>query len=116
MFTDYNYHNIGLPVDSLLNDFGRMRVTKKSEDSLKFRTPTLRNVELSNNYMHDGRFNTLTQVLNHYISGIQNGPTLDPLLVNKIPLTITERNELASFLRTLSDSSLLTNPRYAKPI
>jgi cytochrome c peroxidase len=44
MFTDYSYRNIGLPVDSLLNDYGRMRVTGKSEDSLKFKVPSLRNV------------------------------------------------------------------------
>jgi cytochrome c peroxidase len=104
-----------LPVDPFLNDYGRMRVTHKTEDSLKFKTPSLRNVEMTSNYAHDGRFNTMYQVLNHYISGIQNSPTLDPLLVNKIPMTITERNDIVSFLRTLSDSSMLTNARYSKP-
>jgi cytochrome c peroxidase len=115
MFTDYSYHNTGLPIDSFLFDFGRMRITHKSEDSLKFKTPSLRNVEMTSNYVHDGRFNTMYQVLNHYISGIQNSPTLDPLLVNKIPMTISERNDIVSFLRTLSDSSMLTNSRYSKP-
>jgi len=115
MFTNYAYHNIGLPVDPFLNDYGRMRITGKMEDSLKFKTPSLRNVVMTSNYMHDGRFNTLFQVLNHYISGIQNSATLDPLLVNKIPLTTTERNDIVAFLKTLSDSSLLTNPRFAKP-
>jgi cytochrome c peroxidase len=115
MFTDYSYRNIGLPVDPELNDYGRMRITGKSEDSLKFKIPSLRNVNLTANYMHDGRFNTLLQVLNHYTTGIQNSPTLDPLLVNKIPLTTTEKTDLISFLKTLSDSSLLHNPRFAKP-
>ncbi len=115
MFTDYSYRNIGLPVDPELNDYGRMRVTGQSSDSLKFRVPSLRNVNLTSNYMHDGRFNTLLQVLNHYTTGIQNSPTLDPLLVNKIPLTTTEKSDLISFLKTLSDSTILHNPRFSKP-
>jgi len=115
MFTDYSYRNIGLLVDRELNDYGRMRITGKSEDSLKFRVPSLRNVNLTANYMHDGRFNTLLQVLNHYTSGIQNSTTLDPLLVNKIPLTSGEKSDLISFLKTLSDSTILYNSRFAKP-
>jgi len=115
MFTDYSYRNIGLLIDSELKDYGRMRVTGNSEDSLKFRVPSLRNVNLTANYMHDGRFNTLLQVLNHYSSGIQNSTTLDPLLVNKIPLTSTEKSDLISFLKTLSDSTILYNSRFAKP-
>ncbi len=115
MFTDYSYRNIGLLVDPELNDYGRMRITGKSEDSLKFRVPSLRNVNLTANYMHDGRFNTLLQVLNHYTSGIQNSTTLDPLLVNKIPLTSSEKSDLISFLKTLSDSTILYNSRFAKP-
>ncbi len=114
-FTDYSYRNIGLLVDPELNDYGRMRITGKSEDSLKFRVPSLRNVNLTANYMHDGRFNTLLQVLNHYTSGIQNSTTLDPLLVNKIPLTSGEKSDLISFLKTLSDSTILYNSRFAKP-
>jgi cytochrome c peroxidase len=115
MFTDYSYRNIGLPVDPELNDYGRMRITGKREDSLKFKVPSLRNVYLTANYMHDGRFNTLLQVLNHYSTGIQNSPTLDPLLMNKIPLTADEKTNLYDFLKTLSDSAMLTNPRFSKP-
>jgi cytochrome c peroxidase len=114
MFTDYTYRNIGLPVDSLLNDYGRMRVTGKSEDSLKFKVPSLRNVYLTANYMHDGRFNTLLQVLNHYSTGIKINQTLDPP-VNKIPLADNEKTDLYNFLKTLSDSAMLTDPRFAKP-
>jgi len=115
MFTDYSYRNIGLPIDTELSDYGRIRVTGKGEDSLKFKVPSLRNVYMTANYMHDGRFNTLMQVLNHYSSGIQSSPTLDPLLVNKIPLTIDEKTDLYNFLKTLSDSAMLTDPRFAKP-
>lgn len=112
LFTDNTFHNIGLPVDDHLEDFGRMRITNNSADSLLFKTPTLRNVYISSNYMHDGRFNTLAQCINHYRSGVQQGPTLDPLLINGIELTNSEVTDLALFLRALTDSSIITNPRY----
>ncbi len=115
MFTDYSFRNTGLPVDPFLNDYGRMRVTGKKEDSLKFKVPTLRNVYISENYMHDGRFNTLAQCLNHYRTNVQQSPTLDPLLVNGIQLTNAEASDLAVFLRTLTDSSFITDPRFARP-
>lgn len=115
MFTDYKFHNIGLAVDNFLNDFGQMRITGKKEDSLKFKTPTLRNVYISSNYMHDGRFNTLLQCVNHYRSGIQQSSTLDPLLISGITLTNTEATNLTVFLRTLTDSSFLKDPRFQQP-
>jgi cytochrome c peroxidase len=115
LFTDYSYHNIGLPVDTALNDYGKMRVTGKKEDSLKFKVPTLRNVYISSNYMHDGRFNTLAQVINHYRTGVQQSATLDPLLVNGISLTNAQAADLTVFLRTLTDSTFLTDGRFTKP-
>lgn len=115
LFTDYSIRNIGLPVDVNLNDYGRMRVTGKKEDSLKFKVPTLRNVYISSNYMHDGRFNTLAQCISHYRSGVQQSPTLDPLLANGIVLTNTEAANIALFLRTLTDSFFITDTRYGKP-
>ena len=116
LFTDYSYRNIGLPVDNLLNDFGRMMITGKKEDSLKFKVPTLRNVYISSNYMHDGRFLTLAQCLNHYMTGVQQSPTLDPLLTNGINLTNSQALDLSFFLRTLTDSAFLVDPRFIKPI
>lgn len=115
MFTDYSLRNIGLPVDNFLNDYGKIRLTKKPEDSLKFKVPTLRNVYISSNYMHDGRFNTLSQCINHYRSGIQQSATLDPLLTNGIQLTDGEVTNLVLFLRTLTDSSFIKDTRYSKP-
>src|ERR1043165_6622493 len=115
LFTDYSFRNIGLPVDPLLNDYGRMRVTGKSEDSLKFKVPTLRNVYISSNYMHDGRFNTLGQCLNHLAMGVQQSATLDPSLTGGIPLSNAESTNLVVFLRTLTDSTFITDPRFAKP-
>jgi cytochrome c peroxidase len=115
LFTDYTLRNIGLQVDPFLNDYGRMRITGKSEDSLKFKVPTLRNTSISSNYMHDGRFNTLQQCLNHYSTGVQQSPTLDPLLTGGIPLTNTESTELYAFLKTLTDSAFIKDPYYQLP-
>ncbi|NOT49940.1 MAG: cytochrome-c peroxidase [Chitinophagaceae bacterium] len=115
MFTDHKLHNTGLAVDPFLNDFGRMRITNKKEDSLKFRTPTLRNTYISSNYMHDGRFNTIGQCINHYRTGVQASSTLDPLLTNGITLTDTEANNLFVFLRALTDSAFLRDTRFSKP-
>jgi cytochrome c peroxidase len=112
LFTDYSFRNIGLPVDTFLNDYGKMRVTKDPADSLKFKVPTLRNVYISANYMHDGRFNTLAQCINHYRTGVQQSPTLDPLLANGINLTNAQATDLSVFLRTLTDSSFLADPRF----
>jgi len=114
MFTDYSIRNIGLPVDNFLLDYGRMRVTDKKEDSLKFKVPTLRNTYISSNYMHDGRFNTLGQCINHYRTGVQQSATLDPLLTNGITLTSTQANDLFVFLRALTDSAFLKDPRFQK--
>jgi cytochrome c peroxidase len=115
LFTDYSLRNIGLPVESFLNDYGKLMLTKNPSDSLKFKVPTLRNVYISSNYMHDGRFNTLAQCINHYRTGVQQSTTLDPQLTNGIQLTDAEATNIALFLRTLTDSSFLQDSRYSKP-
>ena len=115
LFTDHSLRNIGLPIDNLLQDYGRFMVTGNPEDSMKFKVPTLRNVYVSSNYMHDGRFNTLAQCINHYRTGVQQSSTLDPLLRNGINLTDDESADLFVFLRALTDSSLLKDPRFASP-
>ena len=115
MFTDYSIRNIGLPVDNFLKDYGRMRITGKKEDSLKFKVPTLRNTYISSNYMHDGRFNTLLQCINHYRTGVQQSATLDPLLRNGISLTNAQANDITVFLRALTDSAFLIDPRFKQP-
>ncbi len=112
LFTDLSYRNTGMPVDSTLMDYGRMRITGRKEDSLKFKVPSLRNVYLTYPYGHDGRFNTLTDVLNHYSSETVQGPTLDPLLKNGIPLTDNDKFYLITFLGTLTDSGFVNDPRY----
>jgi len=103
---------VGLEVDLNLHDYGRMRITGNSADSIKFRVPSLRNVEFTSYYMHDGRINFPRNVLRFYESGVNQSATLDPLLVNGISLTQTEEDDLIDFLRTLSDSSFLNNPKF----
>ena len=112
MFTDYSFRNIGLPVEPVLQDFGRMRITGKSEDSLKFKVPTLRNVMFTYPYGHDGRIFDALTMLNHYSSKVVNGPTTDSLVRNKIPLSNFEKGQLLAFLYTLSDTAFVKNAAY----
>ena len=115
MFTDYYYRNIGMTADSYLKDYGRMSVTGKKEDSLKFRVPSLRNIAYSAPYGHDGRFFSLMNVFEHYRSKMIVGATTDPLLQHKLPLTNYEIGQLTAFLYTLSDTTFLRNKRFAEP-
>lgn len=109
LFTDYSYRNNGL--DQTFTDLGRGLITGNASDNGKFKVPSLRNVELTYPYMHDGRFFTLSQVLDHYASGIQQSSTLDPMLQSGIALTNTEKQQLIAFLKTLTDYELLGNQR-----
>jgi cytochrome c peroxidase len=85
-------------------------------DSLKFKTPTLRNVQITYPYMHDGHIYSLSQAIDHYAQGIDTGMiNLDPALRKKIVLTKKEKMELVYFLYTLTDSSFINNPRFAAP-
>ena len=115
LFTDFSYRNIGLSVDPSLKDYGRMRITGLKNDSLKFRVPTLRNASISSNYMHDGRFMTLQQCINHYRVGVISSATIDPLIKNGISLSDQESTNLIAFLKTLTDSSFVRNPLLSKP-
>ena len=116
--TDHSFRNNGIVVNPALNDVGRYRVTQLASDYYKFKVPSLRNVEKTAPYMHDGRFGTLEAVLNHYSSGVKDSPTLDPIL-NKngnlgIPLTAKEKLQLVSFLKTLTDNQYLTDKRFSE--
>ena len=115
LFTNGNFENNGLPMDSLLMDIGRMKVTKQSDDSLKFKVPSLRNIEYSYPYMHDGRFKKLSDVLNHYTKGIHQSKTLAPQLKNNIVLTSNEKVDIINFLLTLSDKEFVFNPQFQYP-
>lgn len=111
LFTDHSFRNNGLPVNSY-QDSGRYKITLDPNDIYKFKMPSLRNLGSSAPYMHDGRFSTLAQVLNHYQTGVASTLNVDPLLSGGISLTAQEKNDLLSFLSTLNDNTFLTDPRF----
>ncbi|MBB5645730.1 cytochrome-c peroxidase [Pedobacter cryoconitis] len=124
LFTDDGYHNNG--IDAAFTDEhegifqGRFRVTFDPGDMGKFKTPSLRNVMLTAPYMHDGRFKTIDEVLDHYQSGIKISPTTDMLLNQNhgqagIPLSQTEREAIIAFLGTLTDYEFTTNKKINNP-
>ncbi|GIV26515.1 MAG: cytochrome-c peroxidase [Bacteroidia bacterium] len=115
LFTDFTYRNNGLSVNPALQDSGRMRITGDPNDRNKFKVPSLRNVAVTSPYMHDGRFETLQQVLEHYRSGIVQSSTLDPLLQNGISLTDSEKQDLINFLYTLTDYAFLYDKKFDDP-
>ena len=117
--TDQTYRNNGLSIDPEFNDIGRFRVTGQPSDSLKFKVPSLRNIEATFPYMHDGRIPDLEAVLDHYSDGIVDSPTLDPLLRNAdgslgIPLTEAEKAQIIAFLKTLTDDNFIFDDRFAE--
>jgi len=115
LFTNGGFANNGLSVDTGLLDVGRMKITRKRVDSLCFKVPTLRNIQFSYPYMHDGRFKKLLEVVNHYTGGIQTNSTLDARLQTPMVLTHEEKIDLVSFLLTLTDREFLFDPRFGFP-
>src|SRR5690606_38690871 len=95
LFTDGLYHNTGL--DAVIADSGRFGVTGLLEDAGKFKTPTLRNINVTRPYMHDGRFNELRDVVEHYNAGGQAHPGQDAR-VRPLGLTHAEMKDLVAFL------------------
>ncbi|MEY3984102.1 MAG: hypothetical protein RL160_1661 [Bacteroidota bacterium] len=116
LFSNYRLASNGLPPDSLLQDSGRMGVTRRAEDRYRFKTPSLRNLSYTFPYMHDGRFQTLSAVLNHYSSGISEAAKPDHPLRVPLHLSGAEKVELISFLRTLNDSAFVFNKAHAFPM
>lgn len=118
LFTDTKFRNNGLDDGFNSTNSGRFNVTGKASDIGLYKTPTLRNIELTAPYMHDGRYNTLEEVVEFYNSGIKYSPTLDPIMFNPsfqdgLQLTTSEKNDLIEFLKALTDSTLITNPMFA---
>lgn len=114
LWTDNDFHNNGL--DSQFTDLGLGAVTGDPSDNGKFKSPSLRNLAYSPPYMHDGRFSTLDEVINHYSEGLQNSPTIDPLMKKVdeggVQLTDQEKADLKLFLLTLTDPSFIANPDF----
>ena len=116
-FTDEDYHNAGL--DSISADPGLAGISGNPADHGAFKTPTLRNIEYSGPYMHDGRFTTLEEVIEHYVDGWHRSPTLDPIYLARDTITVLmtepEQADLLAFLLTLSDPGFAINPEFANP-
>ena len=115
LFTNGDFENNGLPMDAVLKDIGRMKITANLSDSLKFKVPSLRNIEYSYPYMHDGRFKKLSEVLNHYTNDIHSSKTLAQQLQKPIVLTANDKVDLIAFLLTLSDKEFVFNPKFQYP-
>jgi cytochrome c peroxidase len=113
------YMNNGLNTDADFVDLGRYDATNLNSDKAKFKVPSLRNIELTPPYMHDGRFNTLEEVVAHYNSGIETSSTADPTVLNTqatgLMLTAQDKADLVNFLKTLTDYNLINNPAYSDP-
>ena len=105
LFTDHQFHDNGLDLEP--SDPGRAGVTRRNSDRGKFVTPTLRNIARTAPYMHDGRFQTLEEVVRHYSEGVQASPNLDPNLAKHtaggLHLSPDDQSALVAFLKTLSE-------------
>ena len=134
-FSLEQFHNNGL--DSIPSDPGRETLTGLPADRGRFKVPTLRNIALTAPYMHDGRFKTLEEVLDHYSEHIHNSASLSPVLQNAsnsmegkdnaadgarytattggLKLTGQEKKDIISFLHMLTDSSFITDARFSNP-
>jgi cytochrome c peroxidase len=114
LWTDNDFHNNGL--DATFTDNGLGDVTGDPNDNGKFKTPSLRNLAFTAPYMHDGRFNTLDEVINHYSEGLVDSPTIDPLMKKVdeggVHLTPQDKSDLKAFLLSLSDPSFINNPDF----
>jgi cytochrome c peroxidase len=124
------FTNNGLDTVETLNDFldfGRGDITGDENDNGKFKIPTLRNLAYTAPYMHDGRFNTLDEVINMYDKGVAPSPNVDPLFLADaekrleelghwgLNLTPQEKSDLKAFLLSLSDEEFITNPEFQEP-
>ncbi|MEJ7559467.1 MAG: cytochrome c peroxidase [Pedobacter sp.] len=112
LFTDGSFRNNGLAASNV-NDMGLYTATLQEGDKYKFKVPSLRNLQYTAPYMHDGRFLSLTAVFNHYREEVKNTPNLDQQLVKDgkpgIPLTNQEVLRLTAFLNTLNDTDFVNN-------
>ena len=115
LFLDNSFHNNGL--DTSFPDQGRFGITRDPKDMGKFKTPTLRNIMLTGPYMHDGRFELIEEVIDHYSEGIESSNTLSPLLYDNIggmALSQSEKQDLITFLETLTDYEFISNPELSE--
>ncbi|WP_299556764.1 cytochrome c peroxidase [Seonamhaeicola sp.] len=114
LWTDNLFHNNGL--DAIITDLGLGEVSGDPADNGKFKSPSLRNLAFTAPYMHDGRFATLDDVIDHYSEGLQDSPTIDPLMKKVaqggVQLSPQDKADLKAFLLALSDYEFINNPAF----
>lgn len=120
LFTDNSFHNIGLESSFEGQNLGRFTVTDDATDKGLFKTPTLRNIALTAPYMHDNRFQTLEEVIEHYDHGVQKSASLDPIMtkpnqINGLQLTVQDKADLLAFLQSLTDTTYTNNTSLSAP-
>jgi cytochrome c peroxidase len=122
LMTSNVYSNNGLELSPQGTNQGRYLVTGNPTDIGKYSVPTLRNIALTAPYMHDGRFQTLEEVVEFYNSGVHwNSPNIDPIMTKPakiygLNLTDSQKANLVLFLKALTDSTYMNNPNYANPL
>jgi cytochrome c peroxidase len=118
-FSNNQYMNNGLDEEGDMTDIGRMAVTENPGHMGQFKVTSLRNIALTAPYMHDGRFNNLEEVIDHYNEGLHSSSTLDPALAatmsTGLMLTAEDKADLISFLHTLTDEQLAEETEYSSP-
>lgn len=115
LFQKNTFANNGLLPDTALNDVGRFAITRLPKDSMLFKIPTLRNIEHTYPYMHDGRYRKLSEVLQHYAELPHNRPGISLELQQGVALSANDQKDVIAFLLTLTDREFLFNPRFGFP-
>jgi len=118
-FENDKYMNNGIEDNGSITDIGREKVTNNALDKAKFKVPSLRNIELTHPYMHDGRFKTLEEVVSHY-NLVSNSATLDGSFQQQLPngglqLSGSDKTALVAFLKTLTDYTLINETKFSSP-
>ena len=118
LFTNNEFMNNGLETDP--KDPGRAKISEDPADRGKHKTPTLRNIAQSGPYMHDGRFETLRQVVEHYNTGVEEdapnlAPELGPAALDSMGFTEDNLDDLVAFLGALSEDAFLNDPKLGDP-
>ncbi len=115
LFSTYGFASNGLPVDSDLRDFGKFSITHNAKDSFLFKIPSLRNVEYTYPYMHDGRYASLYQVVSYYSDGLRASTYVSAPLKNAMNFSASEKIDLVAFLLTLSDRKFIFDKQFGPP-
>ncbi len=115
LFTHLKLENNGIdPQNGAVFDKGKGELSGQSFDNGQFKVPTLRNIALTAPYMHDGRFQTLDEVVDHYAGGGHPGPNVSPN-VRPLKLSDQDKQDLIAFLHTLTDSTVLQRKEWGSP-